>query len=59
MQITIFVVVGLAALIAASTAFSPQATTVASEVFVTVDPIDILELTRNAKDLPVEEYEAI
>lgn len=59
MQIIILTAVGLAALIVASTVFLPQATTVAREVPVEVVLIDILALTRNAGDLPVEEYEAI
>jgi hypothetical protein len=59
MQVTILTGVGLAALIAASTAsISLRATIVANEVSAAVDAIDILALTKNAGDLPVEEWPA-
>ena len=60
MQTMIITAVGLAALIAASAvSISPRGTTAANEPSIEFDLIDILKLTNDAKNLPVEEYEAI
>ena len=60
MQTMIMTAVGLAALIAASAvSISPRGTTVTNEPSIEFDLIDILKLTKNAEELPVEEYEAI
>jgi len=58
MQVTILTAAGLAVLIASAVSISPRAMAVAREVSTEVDAIDIPALTRNAGDLPVEEYEA-
>ena len=60
MQTMIMTAVGLAALIAASAvSISPRGTTVTNESSIEFDLVDILKLTKNGQDLPVEEYEAI
>ena len=56
MQTMIMTAGGLAALIAASAvSISPRGTTVTNESSIEFDLVDILKLTRNAQDLPVEE----
>ena len=58
MQTMITTAVALAAFIAASAvSISPRGTTVENETPIEFDLIDILKLA-NAKDLPIEEYEA-
>lgn len=59
MQTKIFAIVALAAVIlAVIISVSPHATTLANEVSGEVYAIDILGLTKNAKDLPVQQYAA-
>jgi hypothetical protein len=59
MRIKIFAILTLAALILAAIVWvSPQATVVANEVTGEVYAIDILGLTKNAQDLPVQQYAA-
>ena len=59
MRIKIFAILTLAALIlAVIVAISPRATIVANEVTGEVYAVDILGLTKDAKDLPVQQYAA-
>jgi hypothetical protein len=59
MRIKILAILTLAALIlAVIISISPHATTVANEVTGEVYAVDILGLTKNAKNLPVEQYAA-
>ena len=60
MRTMILTALGLAALIAASVvSISPRGTTVASELPMEFDLIDILKLTKSVEELPVDEYEVI
>ena len=59
MRTKILAIVALAGVIlAVIIAISPHATIVANEVSGEVYAIDILGLTKNAKDLPVQQYAA-
>ena len=59
MRTRILAIIALAAIIlAVIIAVSPNATIVANEVSGEVYAIDILGLTKNAKDLPVQQYAA-
>jgi hypothetical protein len=59
MRTKILMIVGLAALIlAVIVAVSPHTTIVANEASGEVYAIDILGLTKNAKDLPSQQYAA-
>ena len=59
MRRKIFSILVLAALIMAAIVWvSPHATIVANEVTGEVYAVDILGLTKNAKDLPVQQYAA-
>ena len=59
MRTKILAIVALAAVIlAVIIAVSPHATIVANEVSGEVYAIDILGLTKSAKDLPVQQYAA-
>jgi hypothetical protein len=59
MRTKILAILTLAALIlAVIVAISPHATIVANEVTGEVYAIDVLGLTKNAKDLPVQQYAA-
>ena len=60
MQTMIATAIALAALIAASAvSISPRGTTVENKAPIEFDLVDILKLTANAGDLPIEEYEAV
>jgi hypothetical protein len=57
MRTKMFSILALAALVLASVVLiSPRAWTVAQET--TGDSVDIIGLTMNAKDLPVQQYDA-
>jgi len=59
MRTKIFSILALAALILAAIVWvSPHTTIVANEVTGEVYAIDVLGLTKNAKDLPVQQYAA-
>ena len=59
MRIQVIGVLALAALIlAAIIAVSPHTTVVANEVTGEVYGIDVLAITKNARDLPVQQYAA-
>jgi hypothetical protein len=59
MRTKIFAILTLAALILAAIVWvSPQAGVVANEVTGEVYAIDILGLTKNTRDLPVQQYAA-
>jgi len=59
MRTKILAILTLAALILAAIVWvSPQVTVVANEVTGEVYAIDILGLTKNARDLPVQQYAA-
>ena len=59
MRIQVIGALALAALIlAAIVAVSPRATLIANEVTGEVYGIDVLAITKDARDLPVEQYAA-
>ena len=59
MRIQVIGALALAALIlAAIVAVSPRATLIANEVTGEVYGIDVLAITKNARDLPVQQYAA-
>jgi hypothetical protein len=60
MRIMVLTALGLAALIAACVVSTlPRGTTVANELSVQFDLIDILKLTKSVEEFPVDEYEVI
>ena len=59
MRMKVLAILTLAALIlAVIISISPHATTVANEITGEVYAVDVLGLTKNAKDLPVQQYAA-